>query len=97
MSDSETSNVPMQPVIQFLLKHHVLLCTACPKSTCIPPNGLTVHLRKHHKDQFTCEQRKKLTDEARKHPSLAPQNVLIPRREDGPVPGLHIHAGWECT
>src|SRR5579859_2594854 len=97
MSDPGTSVVPMQPVIQFLCCHRVLLCTACPKTSCIPPKGVLTHLRNYHKNQFTCEQRKKLAKEARKHSALTPRDVITPRREDGAVPGLHVHDGWECT
>jgi Orsellinic acid/F9775 biosynthesis cluster protein D len=87
----------MQPVIQFLCKQRVLLCTACPKTTCIPLKGIGGHLRKHHKDQFTREQRTKLAKEARKYPALAPRSIPTPHREDGPIPGLHVRDGWECT
>ena len=44
MSDHDTAPVPTQPVIQFLHSHRVLLCTACPKTTCIPPNAIAGHL-----------------------------------------------------
>ena len=98
MSNLETSNVPpTQPVLQFLRKYRVLLCTACPKSTCIPPKGITAHLREYHKDQFTSEQRKKIAKEASKHPVLAPRSIPTPCREDGPVPSLYVYDGWECT
>jgi len=96
MSGSEASTVPMHPVIQFLDKHRVLLCTACSKPTCIPPKGVGRHFKKYYKDQFTCEQRTKSAKEASKHPALAPKSIPIPRREDGPVPGLHVRDGWEC-
>src|SRR5277367_3369980 len=43
------------------------------------------------------KQREKLVNEASKYPTLAPRGVLIPYREDGPVPGLAVHDGWECT
>jgi hypothetical protein len=96
MSDPSTSDVPMQPVIQFLRPHRVLLCNACPKTTCIPPMGVVGHLRKYHKGQYTREQRIKLAKEARQHPALPVKNVQTPRRQDGPVPGLHVSDGWEC-
>jgi hypothetical protein len=96
MSDPGTiSTVPVQPVIQFLRPHRVLLLHRCPKSTCIP-RGIGGHLLRHHRDQFTPDQRTKLANEARKHPALAPQSLLKPRREDGPVTGLYVHDGWEC-
>ena len=98
MSNLETSNIPpTQPVLQFLHKYRVLLCTACPKSTCIPPKGITAHLREYHKDQFTTEQRQKIAKEASKHPVLAPRSIPTPCREDGPVPSLYVRDGWECT
>jgi Orsellinic acid/F9775 biosynthesis cluster protein D len=98
MSTPTTSSlVPMEPVIKFLPSYRVLLCTACSKSTCIPSNGIIIHLRNFHKDQFTRKQRTQLANEARRHPALPPQSVELPHREDGPVPGLHIHDGWECT
>src|SRR5277367_2335509 len=97
MSDLETSNVSTQPVLQFLYKYHILLCTICPKNTCIPSKGISAHLRKYHKDQFTSEQQKKIAKKASKHPVLALRSILTPCREDGPIPGLHVRDGWECT
>jgi len=97
MSAQGTTPIAMESVIQYLPQHRVLLCTACPKPTCVPPKGITVHLRKFHKEQFTPDQRIKLAKDARAHPVLPPCSVVTPRREDGPVAGLYIQDGFECN
>lgn len=97
MSEQELHSIEWESVIKYLPKYHVLLCTACPKSTCVPPKGITTHLREFHKEQFTKAQRTKLAKDAREHPALPPRSVAIPPREKGPVPGLYVRHGFQCN
>ena len=97
MSEKEIPSIELESVIKYLPKYRVLLCTACPKSTCIPPKGITTHLREFHKEQFTKAQRTKLAKDAREHRALPPRSVAIPPREKGPVPGLYVRHGFQCN
>jgi Orsellinic acid/F9775 biosynthesis cluster protein D len=97
MSVESTCITTMEPVIQYLPQYRVLLCTACPKTTCIPPKGIATHLRTFHKHMFTCEQRTRLATDARKYPAVSPRMVVTPRRDEGSVPGLYVQDGFECT
>ena len=99
MSTQGTTHIDMESVIQYLPRHRVLLCMACPHPTCIPPKGVKTHLREFHRKQFTPDQRTKLAKDVSlaRHSVLPPRQVVIPRRQAGPVPGLYVYDGFECN
>src|SRR5271170_7754511 len=86
-------------ILKHILQYGVLLCTICIEPHCIPPNGVAKHLRDSHKDTLGKPQRGALV----KHSQtllpqlLEPNEVLVPRKEQVPINGLHRVYGFECT
>jgi hypothetical protein len=88
----------MTSILKHLPTYGVLLCTACPKSYCLPPGSVEKHLRDFHHDVLDRKQRNTLIKYANSltHDIKHPMEMIVPPREFGPVEGLHLMNGFEC-
>jgi hypothetical protein len=83
-------------ILKYLPRHQVLLCTACPESYCLPPNSIATHLRNFHNTILSKKQRAAIVKYSKTVTLKDPEDIEIPHREQGPVPGLHLVEGFEC-
>jgi hypothetical protein len=83
-------------ILKYLPRYKALLCTACPESYCLPPNSVATHLREFHRQILSKKQRATIVKYSESIVLKSPENIEIPPREQGPVPGLHLIPGFEC-
>ena len=69
----------------------------CEKHYCIPPDGVKDHLYRSHQDKLTKKQRAQLVKFAAVLDLAKPEEIEIPKREDGPIPFLYREEGYECA
>jgi hypothetical protein len=84
-------------ILKHIPNHQVMICMLCEKHYCIPPDGVKDHLYRSHQDKLTKKRRGELVKFAASLDLAQPEDVKMPKKEDGPVPLLHKEEGFECA
>jgi len=88
-------------ILRHLPDYGILVCTLCQNNHAVPLEGMGKHFRELHSESISKKQRRELVKYANTFKAvLADPNTVkrtIPAFENGPIDGLHIIAGFQCT
>lgn len=82
--------------VLYLEQWRVLICLHENCKFGLTPDGIGLHLRRHHKDIYDLSLRRNIQLYAKTLLLLAPFEVISPTNVPYPIQGLKIWSGWRC-
>lgn len=82
--------------VLYLENWQAVVCLHEDCKYCMMPNGIELHLRRHHKTVYSLELRRQIQSYTKRLILVHPSAINIPMNMPLPIEGLKVWNGWQC-